>query len=281
MDCARESRRALAAGTALLLAGSWTLTVKWSMSMSGMEGMSTPDGSAMATHAGAAMSTHGGLGMPMSPELGGMGGQPWPGAMLSFTAMWTVMMMAMMPPSLAPTLWQHQWAVDRMVVRRPRGMTLLVGMGYFVVWAIVGMTVFTIVTALAAARVALPALDLAAPYMVGVVVLIAGAIQLTTWKAHHLTRCRQRLAAGSLMRWDAAASWRRGLRLGIHCSISCAGLTATVLTVGVMDLRAMALVTAAISAERLAPDGARVARGIGLVAIAIGVFRLIGAAGVS
>jgi predicted metal-binding membrane protein len=42
------------------------------------------------------------------------------------------------------------------------------------------------------------------------------------------------------------------------------------LVVGVMDLRAMALVTAAITAERLAPAGERVARGIGAIIVVAG-----------
>jgi len=39
-----------------------------------------------------------------------------------------------------------------------------------------------------------------------------------------------------------------------------------------MDLQAMALVTGAITAERLAPAGERVARAIGVVAAGAGVF---------
>ena len=52
-------------------------------------------------------------------------------------------------------------------------------------------------------------------------------------------------------------------RLGLHCGLSCANLTAILLVIGVMDLRAMAVVTAAITAERLAPTGEPAARVIG------------------
>jgi predicted metal-binding membrane protein len=47
---------------------------------------------------------------------------------------------------------------------------------------------------------------------------------------------------------------------------------AILLCLGVMDLRAMAVVTAAISAERLAPAGERVARAIGVVIVGAGLF---------
>ena len=75
----------------------------------------------------------------------------------------------------------------------------------------------------------------------------------------------------------AVGAWRLGLRLGLHCNCGCAGLTAILLVVGIMDLRAMAVITAAITAERVAPDGRRVAMAVGAVAAAAGLF-LIGRA---
>jgi hypothetical protein len=46
-----------------------------------------------------------------------------------------------------------------------------------------------------------------------------------------------------------------------------------------MDLRAMAVVTAAITVERLAPAGERFARGIGAVAVGAGLLLIARAAG--
>jgi predicted metal-binding membrane protein len=51
------------------------------------------------------------------------------------------------------------------------------------------------------------------------------------------------------------------------------------LVIGIMDLRAMAVVTVAITAERLAPAGERVARAIGVVVIGAGVFMIVRASG--
>jgi predicted metal-binding membrane protein len=50
------------------------------------------------------------------------------------------------------------------------------------------------------------------------------------------------------------------------------------LVAGVMDLRAMAVVMAAITAERLAPAGARVARATGAVAVGAGLLLIVRAA---
>jgi predicted metal-binding membrane protein len=78
---------------------------------------------------------------------------------------------------------------------------------------------------------------------------------------------------------DAGTAWRHGLRLGLHCGYSCAGLTAILLGLGVMDLRAMAVVAEAITVERLAPTGERVARAIGAVIVGAGLFLMARAAG--
>jgi predicted metal-binding membrane protein len=47
---------------------------------------------------------------------------------------------------------------------------------------------------------------------------------------------------------------------------------AILLVIGAMDTRAMAVVTTAITAERCAPAGERVARAIGFVVVAAGAF---------
>jgi predicted metal-binding membrane protein len=53
------------------------------------------------------------------------------------------------------------------------------------------------------------------------------------------------------------------------------------LIIGVMDFRAMVVVAAAISAERLAPAGERVARAIGAVVVVAGLFLIARAAGLA
>ncbi len=55
---------------------------------------------------------------------------------------------------------------------------------------------------------------------------------------------------------------------------------AILLVIGVMDLRAMAVVAAAITFERLAPAGERVARAIGVVLVAAGLLLIVRAAGI-
>jgi predicted metal-binding membrane protein len=200
-----------------------------------------------------------------------MPGQTWPGAALSFLVMWVVMMIAMMLPSVVPMLCRYRHAARRIGQARLGLLTVLVGAGYFFVWAAIGAAAFPIGAALTAIEMEQPAMSRAVPLAVCAIVLIAGALQFTAWKAHHLACCREAPDHGHAVQADISSAWRYGLRLGVHCSCSCAGLTAILLAAGVMDLRVMTFVTAAITVEHLAPAGQRVARAIGALVIAAGL----------
>ena len=261
MASERASQQAFLSVSALLFAASVAVTIAWCASMSAMGEMPMPGG------------------WTMSMAWMRMPGQTWPGAAASFLAMWIVMMVAMMLPSLVPMLWRYRQAAGMPSDTRLGWLTALVGTGYFFVWTLFGMAAFPLGVALAAIEMQLPALARAVPFATGAVVLIAGALQFTAWKAHHLACCRAAPERGRLLPADAGTAWRHGLRLGLHCSYCCFGLMAILLVIGVMDLRAMAVVAAAIAVERLAPAGERVARVTGAVAFGAGLFLIAQAAG--
>jgi predicted metal-binding membrane protein len=246
------SGRSFVGVAALLFATSAALTIAWCESMASMGGMSMPGG------------------WTMSMAWMRMPGQSWAGAGATFVGMWSVMMVAMMLPSLVPMLLRYRAAVGRTNAARLDGLTVIVAAGYYVVWAAIGLAAFVFGVGLAAIEMQVPALARAVPFATAAVVLIAGALQFTAWKARQLACCRAAPGCGRTLPADAGTAWRHGLRLGFRCSACCAGLTAILLVIGVMDLRAMAVVTAAITAERLAPAGARVARVIGVVVVAAG-----------
>jgi len=258
MASEQTTRRALLGVSTLLFAASAAVTVGCCASMSG--GMTMPGG------------------WTMSMAWMRMPGQSWSGAAASFLAMWTVMMVAMMLPSLVPMLWRYRQAAARSGASRLGGPTALVGVGYFVVWTALGGLAFPLGVALAALEMQRPAAARAVPIAVGLVVVLAGSLQLSRWKARHLACCRE--APGRTLPADARTAWRHGLRLGLHCALCCAGPTAILLVAGVMDLRAMAGVTAAITLERLAPAGERVARAMGVACVGAGVLLVVRAAGV-
>ncbi len=207
--------------------------------------------------------------------------QTWTSAAASFMVMWIVMMMAMMLPSLASMLSHYRRCLGGPDVSGLGGLTALAGAGYFFVWAVFGAAAYPLGVALAAAAMRWPALARSVPLVTGSVLLLAGCVQLTAWKARHLGRCRDARACGAAPSPDARSAWRHGLRLGLHCSLCCSGFIVALIVTGVMDLRAMALVTAAITAERLVPKPDRVARATGLLLVATGgleIVRSLGAA---
>jgi predicted metal-binding membrane protein len=251
----RASHHAFVGVSALIFAASMTATITWCASMSAMGGMRMPGGWTMSMIW---------LRMP---------GQTWAGAATSFVGVWVVMMVAMMLPSLLPMLSYYRRAVGESETRVGR-LTALVAIGYFFVWSLCGLAVFPLGVALAAVELRLPALARVVPHAMGGIVLLAGALQFTAWKAHHLgawrgLRERERVRVSSA---GSGTAWRLGLRLGRHCFYCCVGPTAVLLALGLMDLRAMGVVTAAVAAERLAPAGERVARVLGALGVLAGLF---------
>jgi predicted metal-binding membrane protein len=240
--------------------------------------------SALLFAAGAALTVHecasmpeemqGGMPMPggwtMSMAWMRMPGQTWSAAAASFLAMWVVMMVAMMLPALVPVLRRY---------RETGGLTALVGCGYFFVWTVLGLAAFPVGIALASIEMQRPALARAVPVAAGLAVLLAGAFQLTAWKARSLACCREVPRRDRPLPAGAGTAWRHGVRLGLHCGRCCGNLMVILLVLGIMDLRVMAVVAAAITAERLAPAGARVARALGAVAVGAGLLLIARAAG--
>lgn len=206
-----------------------------------------------------------------------MPGQSWPGAAATFIGMWSVMMVAMMLPVLVPMLMRYAQATGAASTSRLGWLTTVVATGYFLVWMAPGVAAYQGGLAMAEIAMALPAVTAAVPLAAGLVVVLAGWLQLSAWKAKQLACCRT--AHAPQLRGDASTAFRHGLRLAIQCVRCCAAPTVILLVIGVMDLRAMAIVGAAITAERLAPAGERIARALGAVVVVTGIVLIARAAG--
>jgi predicted metal-binding membrane protein len=203
-----------------------------------------------------------------------MAGHSWLGGAASFVGMWVLMMVPMMLPSLIPMLARY-----RQVLGRTSGASLLTataGIGYFFVWTVAGILLYPLGAVLAVLEAREPLVAGAVPIAAGLVVLIAGFVQISAWKAQGVACCREVPAPG---RTGTGGAWRHGVRLGLHCARCCGNLMAILIAVGMMDLRWMAVVTAAITVERVAPSGERLARAIGAAVIVGGVVLIARAAG--
>jgi predicted metal-binding membrane protein len=244
---------------ALLFAASAALTILWCEAMSSMSAMRMPGGWAL------------------SMTWMRMPGQTWLDAAASFVGMWAIMMVAMMLPSLVPMLRSYRQvcgaqASNQSNQARLPWRTTLVGTGYFLVWTLLGAAIFPVGVALAALAMHLPALSRAVPLTGAVVIMIAGVLQFTPWKLRRLACCRELPARCEALQ---RGPLRHGLQLGVRCCLCCAGPTAVLLVLGVMDVRAMTAVAAAITAERLTRHGARVARALGIIGVAAGLLSMV------
>jgi predicted metal-binding membrane protein len=146
-----------------------------------------------------------------------------------------LMMAAMMLPSSALMLWRDREAARASGETRLGRRAAIVAAGYFLVWIAISVALVPIGATLA---------DVA-PAAAGTIVIAAGAFQLTPWKSRELACLDEQSSR-------AGAPLRHGVRLGVQCVRSCANLMAILLVMGPMNMRAMALVTAAIMAERIA-----------------------------
>ena len=186
-----------------------------------------------------------------------MPGQARLGAALGFEGMWIAMMATMMLPSLVPTL------------ARTR-LDVLASAGYFAVWAAIGVGVYVVGIALAQAEVRWAILARVIPIGRGVVLVGAGLVQLTVWKARHLQCYRE----GCLGVAPPGASWRRGIALGSHCALCCLPFMAVLVVAGMMNLAVIAVTALAITVERVVREPALVARLAGLIVIVAGAWEI-------
>jgi predicted metal-binding membrane protein len=185
----------------------------------------------------------------------------WLGAYAAFVVQWVGMMAAMMLPSLLPRLWSYGRAVRGAGLLRAGVLIGAAAMAYLAVWGIVAGVVYPAELGAAAMKENSAVFARLAPMLTGVVMAAAGLAQFTAWKARHLACWRAPVRCGG--RYTMGQALRFGVGLGAHCIACGAGLAAVMLVLGVMDPRAMLAATAAVTLERVAPTGERIARGFG------------------
>ena len=236
---ARE--RALILGLLLLFAAiCWTLLLRRTAPMAGLP----TDGVAMG---GMSM---GGLGITQGMHAA------------AFMAMWVIMMIAMMFPSAAPMILMFAGVHG---ANRMRGQAfvptwIFVG-GYLVVWTLFGVLAYALAAGAERLATGSPWVLANAGRFGGAVIIAAGLYQLSPPKNACLSNCR------SPLQW-VLGSWREGyggaFRMGLEHGATCVGccwlLFVILFPLGVMNVVAMAVLTALIYAERSRGIGRAISR---------------------
>jgi len=185
-----------------------------------------------------------------------------------FLGVWTVMMAAMMFPSVAPTVALYA----RMTRGRSPVQPLVFASGYLLVWAGVGVAAFVISDLGGRALGDVLAWDRAGRWLAGGILIAAAIYERTPLKSVCLRHCRSPL--GFLL-----GSWRDGTRgalelgsrHGAWCLGCCWALMASLFALGVMSIAWMALVAGLIAAEKLLPWGRAVTYGTAAVLLVLGL----------
>jgi predicted metal-binding membrane protein len=190
---------------------------------------------------------------------------------LLFLAIWVLMMVAMMFPSVAPMV------IGFVHISRNKGSLATswgtVGAfvaGYLGSWAAAG------VAALLLQLMLVRALQDSTPVRVlqltgGTAVIAAGVYQFTPWKRVCLSYCRTPLSF-FLHAWRPGikGALEMGTRHGAFCAGCCWGLMLVLFVTGLMNLAWMAALSVIIGVEKLTPVGNTAARILGGAFVAIG-----------
>jgi predicted metal-binding membrane protein len=169
-----------------------------------------------------------------------------PMGLLGFTVGWTLMMAAMMLPSIAP-LWLLY-----------RGSRVGLATGYLAVWSVAGALPYIAMQT---------DVGLALPIVLG----LAGAYELSPLKSACLRRCRN--AAAFLMEHYRSGAVRLGVEHAIWCVGCCVGLMAVLVLAASMELVWAIGIAGAVFVQKVLPGGETSARliGVGLLASAVAV----------
>jgi predicted metal-binding membrane protein len=159
------------------------------------------------------------------------------GSLAFFAGLWTSMMAAMMLPGAVPAVAERASAPTRL-----RTLPLFLA-SYLAVWALVGVVIHELYRA-------------HGTLTSGAVVLAAGVYELTPIKLRFRQRCREHVDSG--------------IRFGLCCVGSSAGLMLVLVAVGFMSVPWMIVITVVVVAQKLLPPKTAVDVPIALGIVALG-----------
>jgi predicted metal-binding membrane protein len=200
-----------------------------------------------------------------------------PGTLGFYVISWVVMMAAMMLPSITPMVLFFAHVQGRRIERgagwRAVSTSLFVS-GYLIVWTAFGLLAYGLFVGTRSLSLGVLDWNSGGSYLAAAVLLAAAAYELTPAKDACLRRCRSPLDfVMEHWREGRLGALRMGALHGAWCVGCCWALMAALFALGVMSLAWMAVIAAAIAAEKLLPwptaTNRAVAALLGTVAILI------------
>jgi len=184
-------------------------------------------------------------------------------------AMWAVMMVAMMLPSVTPMIFLFgQVRAKRKSAGRSYAPTAAFVGGYLLAWFGVSLLATLVNWGLHSGDALSSMMGRVAPQTGGILLMAAGIFQWTPLKRTCLDHCRSPLAFLTQNWRDGipGATWM-GLHHGAYCLGCCWLLMALLFVLGVMNLPWVALLTVVVLAEKILPRGEILSRGLGILLV--------------
>ncbi len=227
---------------------------------------------AYLAHSASLMPAHAGMAMAM-PDTA-----PWSiGQAAGLALMWSIMMIAMMLPSVTPVILLFA-SVSR---RRQLQGVLAAPVSVFVLGYLLAWTGYAVVAALGqsflhSAALLSPAMASESPLLGGGLLLLAGLYQWLPVKGACLSHCRSPLGFFT-------AEWREGVsgalvmgfRHGSYCVGCCWALMALLFVAGVMNLVWVAVIAGFVLAEKVVPNGRLLGRITGALLAGWGLWMVV------
>lgn len=197
-----------------------------------------------------------------------------PESALIFLPLWTIMMIAMMFPAVAPvvSLFAAISSKRRMGGEKVAPIWLFLA-GYLAVWGLFGIGAYLLSLVIPALSMMAAGLRVDHPLAAGIVLILAGVYQASPLKQVCLHHCRSPLAVilhGWRDGWRGA--FRMGASHGAYCLGCCWGLMVVLFAVGLMNLAWMIILTVVIFAEKVVTHGPLIGKVTALVLILFGLF---------
>lgn len=176
---------------------------------------------------------------------------------LAMLLMWSVMMVGMMTPSVAPMILIYARVARQASTRRtPFASSAWFALGYLAAWVAFALLATLLQWALEEALLLSPSAAKAGPTLGGALLIVAGLYQWTPLKDACLSQCQSPFAfiqRQGGFRGRVGASAALGLRHGGYCIGCCWALMLLLFVAGVMSLLWIAAIGALVLAEKLVP----------------------------
>ena len=188
--------------------------------------------------------------------------------------MWSVMMVGMMVPSIAPTVLLYAAMVRR---NHEQGRSLAAAsiftLGYLLAWIAYSAGAALLQLILTNYALMSPFLVSNSVYLTAGILIAAGIYQWMPLKDMCMEYCRSPLYF-IMTRWHPGNSGaiRMGFENGIYCIGCCWALMLVMFVGGVMNLFLMAIMAVFFIMEKLAPFGMQTARLVGVLLISLGLW---------